>query len=144
MRRILVICFLFCMLSVLNVIELAGNSQESHEGSLHRYTIYVPGDQSTIQDAIDASEDGDVIILSEGSYVENINFNGKAITLESSLFTTQDTSNILQTIINKNKMPTIIKKSGKAKITTTWMLPQVFIYTELNKLSIRNLIKCYC
>jgi len=46
-------------------------------------TIYVPDDQVTIQAAIDASADGDTVIVRPGTYVENINFNGKAITLQS-------------------------------------------------------------
>jgi len=47
-------------------------------------TIYVPDDQSTIQGAIDAAVSGvDVVIVRSGTYVENINFNGKAITLQS-------------------------------------------------------------
>jgi len=36
-------------------------------------TIYIPEDYATIQAGIDASEDGDEIIVSSGTYVENIN-----------------------------------------------------------------------
>ena len=45
--------------------------------------ITVPGDYSTIQAAIDASVDGDEIIVSPGGYIENINFGGKNIVLRS-------------------------------------------------------------
>ncbi len=41
--------------------------------------INVPDDFETIQGAIDASEDGDTVLVQPGEYVENINFDGKAI-----------------------------------------------------------------
>jgi predicted outer membrane repeat protein len=41
------------------------------------------GDFTTIQDAIDSAFSGDTIIVRDGTYVENINFGGKAITLQS-------------------------------------------------------------
>ena len=44
-------------------------------------THYVPEDFSSIQNAIDASTNGDTIIVSTGVYFENINFNGKSITV---------------------------------------------------------------
>jgi len=46
-------------------------------------TIYVPDDYLLIQDAINASTDGDVIIVRPGVYPENIYFNGRGITLKS-------------------------------------------------------------
>ena len=54
-------------------------------GSLSAATINVPGDFGTIQAAIaDAGTvNGDEIIVSPGTYLEAINFNGKAITLRS-------------------------------------------------------------
>jgi len=47
-------------------------------------TIEVPKDYATIQLAIDASVNGDVIIVAPGTYVENIDYKGKAITVMSS------------------------------------------------------------
>jgi len=45
-------------------------------------TIRVPVDQPTIQDGINASVSGDWVLVAPGTYVENIDFAGKAITLQ--------------------------------------------------------------
>lgn len=45
--------------------------------------IYVPDHFSTIQGAINASVDGDSVIVRPGTYLENIDFIGKAITVKS-------------------------------------------------------------
>ena len=47
-------------------------------------TINVPADQPTIQAAITAAKNGDVVLVAPGTYFENINFAGKAITVKSS------------------------------------------------------------
>lgn len=46
-------------------------------------TILVPSDQPTIQKAIDAASDGNTILVSPGTYRENIDFEGKSITVTS-------------------------------------------------------------
>jgi len=45
--------------------------------------IHVPGDQPTIQAGIGAATNGDTVLVAAGIYYENINFNGKAITVAS-------------------------------------------------------------
>jgi len=46
-------------------------------------TIHVPKDYLKIQDAINAASTGDMILVDHGTYVENIDFLGKDITVKS-------------------------------------------------------------
>ncbi|MDP8249141.1 MAG: right-handed parallel beta-helix repeat-containing protein [Candidatus Tritonobacter lacicola] len=52
-------------------------------GSGQGAIIYVPDQYHTIQEGIDAAQGGDVIVVGEGVYPENITFDGKAITVRS-------------------------------------------------------------
>ncbi|MBN1816139.1 MAG: right-handed parallel beta-helix repeat-containing protein [Sedimentisphaerales bacterium] len=60
--------------------EHAVNSPLSIRVDLHiRSALQVPGEYNTIQAAIDAAAEGEVIIVAEGTYREHINFLGKNI-----------------------------------------------------------------
>jgi FlgD Ig-like domain/Chlamydia polymorphic membrane protein (Chlamydia_PMP) repeat len=77
-------------------------------GGLYAETFYVPEDYQTIQGAIDGVTDGDIVIVSPGTYEENLNFNGKAITLGSYFYTTMDSSYIPQTIIDGSDLNSVV------------------------------------
>lgn len=51
--------------------------------SAHADTIHVPADYSTIQDAINAAQNGDEIVVAPGTYYEAIDFLGKNLSLRS-------------------------------------------------------------
>lgn len=62
--------------------------------------INIPEDYSTIQQGIDAAQNGDTVVVDKGTYFENINFKGKAITVTSHFMLTGETSYIQNTIID--------------------------------------------
>ena len=46
--------------------------------------IHVPGDQPTIQAAVGVAVAGDTVIVAPGTYLENVDFLGKDITVRAS------------------------------------------------------------
>ncbi|MFQ5655867.1 MAG: hypothetical protein ACE5GW_14210, partial [Planctomycetota bacterium] len=63
---------------VLLILFFAGSS-------LGAQILQVPADYPTIQEAIDAAQGGDTVLVAPGTYFENIDFLGKAITVTSIL-----------------------------------------------------------
>jgi len=76
--------------------------------TINATTIHVPADQPTIQAGIDASSNGDTVLVQPGIYVENINFNGHNIVLGSRFLTTGDISYISSTIIDGDSSGSVV------------------------------------
>jgi len=70
--------------------------------------INIPDDYTMIQEGIDAAEVSDTVLVQPGTYVENIDYNGKNITIASLFITTQDTTYISQTIIDGNQNGSVV------------------------------------
>jgi len=68
----------------------------------------VPEEYETIQAAIDAAEDEDIVLVAPGEYVENIDFLGKAITVTSHIHLEDDQNFIEQTIIDGNEEGSVV------------------------------------
>ena len=95
-------------------------------------TINVPDDYSTIQAGIDASNDGDTVLVAQGTYVENI-------ILEKEIFLTShainddlddwmNNENIQNTVIVGNE-PTDPKKGSCIQVSFGNIAPTIFGFT---------------
>jgi hypothetical protein len=95
--------------------------------------IYIPDDYSTIQQGIDASADGDTVLVNAGTYVENINFNGHNTVLGSQYLITGDTSHIGRTVIDGDSSGSVITVESGEDSTT-----MIAGFTITNGLSANN------
>jgi hypothetical protein len=77
------------------------------------HTIRVPDDQGTVQAGIDAAVDGDFILIAPGTYTENLEWEGKTLSLVSQFHTSGDENFIEQTILDGDGNPVLtIKRAG--------------------------------
>lgn len=84
-------------------------------------SILVPSEHPTIQAAIDAAGEGDTIIVSEGTYLENVNLRGKGIILASLFLLDGDTSHIRKTIIDGSQGASAVSLINGEDATTVLM-----------------------
>jgi len=68
--------------------------------SLYSTIINVPANQPTIQEGIVAAANNDTVLVADGTYFENIDFIGKAITVASNFIIDGNEAHIENTIIN--------------------------------------------
>lgn len=81
---------------------------------LYNPKITVPGKHRTIQQAIEAASDGDVIVVDPGVYYEQIDFMGKDITVKSS--DPDDPEVVAETIIDGRKRGSVVTfNSGESQ-----------------------------
>ncbi len=93
-------------------IDIAGNARPSPIGSSPDIGAYespldttsgpllVPEQYPSIQAGINAAADGDVVLVNDNTYYEQINFKGKAITVASYFYVDGDSSHIDSTVID--------------------------------------------
>jgi len=80
--------------------------------------INIPDGQPTIQAGIDAANNSDTVLVQPGTYTENLDFNGKNITVASLFLITQDTSFVSQTVIDGNENGRVVTFENGEDSTT--------------------------
>ncbi|MCP4579972.1 MAG: T9SS type A sorting domain-containing protein [candidate division Zixibacteria bacterium] len=73
-------------------------------------TLYVPAEYASIQAAINASSDGDIVLVAPGTYTENIDFLGKRIQVTSS-----GGADVTTIQANNGSMAVVYMDSGEPK-----------------------------
>jgi len=80
-------------------------------------TIHVPSDVATIQGAINQAQNGDTIMVSPGTYNENLKFDGKSITVTTGAKSYTDAAVTTTVIKGMNNGPVVTFQSGEPPTT---------------------------
>ncbi|MCF7920385.1 MAG: hypothetical protein K9N06_10795 [Candidatus Cloacimonetes bacterium] len=88
-------------------------------GTIIEVNIDGSGDYATIQEGINASVDGDTVLVYPGRYFENADFNGKTITLASLEMITGNRDYIHSTIIDGNQTGCCVAVHNEENAGTT-------------------------
>jgi len=97
MKKLFTLCFL--LFTLFTSLLLAETIEVKQDGT---------GNFTFIQEGIDVSVNSDTVLVYPGTYFENINFNGKDITVASLLLTTGNESYIDSTIIDGNQQGSVV------------------------------------
>jgi len=103
---------LFMTLIICSVIFAKSDVNSKNKGLKIIVDINDTGDYTSIQQAINAASDSDTVLVYPGTYLENINYNGKNIVIASLFLTTEDSSYISQTTIDANGNGTVVTFEG--------------------------------
>ena len=80
--------------------------------------INIPADQPTIQAGINVATNSDTVLVSPGVYNEQLDFDGKNITVASLFLTTENISHISQTTVTHSAFPLVRFDSGESSSAT--------------------------
>ncbi len=94
------------ILIVAMLVSFAPACDSSSENEKDTGPLLVPEQYPTIGDAVDAAEDGDVIVVSPGTYSETVDFDGKAVTIRST--DPDDPDVVASTIIDGDGGPCVV------------------------------------
>jgi len=90
-------------------IRALGPSENSEFSIEESNALIVPDKYSSIQTAINNSYDGSIVLVKPGTYYENIDFQGKEITLSSLIIINNNQDFINSTIIDGNNNSHVVK-----------------------------------